>query len=153
MLSGILGDLGQLAAAAGNNTTEQGSQRDLMPGDIAAGLTRKPFVSRHHVWHDSVAGCHSSSQPPRGMSVSQKPDRPHRFAVRFQHGNENTLSDSPERCFMEILEPFVPSAKAGGRPETYPKREILNGTAIPGQNKSREMGRFSCPSAGMRPEW
>jgi hypothetical protein len=26
-----------------------------------------------------------------------------------------------------ILEPFIPSAKAGGRPETYPKREILNG--------------------------
>jgi putative transposase len=25
-----------------------------------------------------------------------------------------------------ILEPFIPSAKAGGRPETYPKREILN---------------------------
>lgn len=26
-----------------------------------------------------------------------------------------------------ILEPFIPSAKAGGRPETYPKREILTG--------------------------
>ena len=26
-----------------------------------------------------------------------------------------------------ILEPFLPSAKAGGRPETYPQREILNG--------------------------
>jgi putative transposase len=26
-----------------------------------------------------------------------------------------------------ILEPFIPLAKAGGRPETYPKREILNG--------------------------
>jgi putative transposase len=26
-----------------------------------------------------------------------------------------------------ILEPFIPSAKASERPETYPKREILNG--------------------------
>ena len=33
------------------------------------------------------------------------------------------LSDAQWR----ILEPFIPSAKAGGRPEPYPKREILNG--------------------------
>jgi putative transposase len=26
-----------------------------------------------------------------------------------------------------LLEPYVPKAKPGGRPETYPKREILNG--------------------------
>ena len=28
---------------------------------------------------------------------------------------------------LSILEPFVPSARAGGRPEAYSKREILNG--------------------------
>lgn len=27
----------------------------------------------------------------------------------------------------EILEPLVPQAKRGGRPESYPKREIVNG--------------------------
>lgn len=27
----------------------------------------------------------------------------------------------------ELLEPLVPSAKSGGRPEKYPKREIING--------------------------
>jgi putative transposase len=32
------------------------------------------------------------------------------------------LSDAP----WSILEPFIPSAKAGGRPETYPKRDLLN---------------------------
>ena len=26
-----------------------------------------------------------------------------------------------------LIEPYVPQAKAGGRPEQYPKREILNG--------------------------
>ena len=27
----------------------------------------------------------------------------------------------------ELVRPYVPEAKAGGRPEVYPKREILNG--------------------------
>jgi putative transposase len=27
----------------------------------------------------------------------------------------------------ELIKPLVPEAKPGGRPETYPKREILNG--------------------------
>jgi putative transposase len=27
----------------------------------------------------------------------------------------------------ELIQPLVPAAKPGGRPETYPKREILNG--------------------------
>jgi putative transposase len=27
----------------------------------------------------------------------------------------------------DLLQPLVPAAKPGGRPETYPKREILNG--------------------------
>jgi putative transposase len=27
----------------------------------------------------------------------------------------------------QILQPLLPEAKPGGRPETYPKREILNG--------------------------
>jgi transposase len=26
----------------------------------------------------------------------------------------------------QILEPFIPAAKPGGRPEAYPKREIVN---------------------------
>jgi transposase len=26
-----------------------------------------------------------------------------------------------------LIEPYVPQAKRGGRPEHYPKREILNG--------------------------
>jgi len=37
--------------------------------------------------------------------------------------NPTDLSDAP----WSLLEPLLPSAKAGGRPETYPKREILNG--------------------------
>jgi transposase len=27
----------------------------------------------------------------------------------------------------QILQPLIPEAKSGGRPVTYPKREILNG--------------------------
>jgi transposase len=38
----------------------------------------------------------------------------------------------------ELIKPYVPEAKPGGRPEVYPKREILNGIfdllrpAVPG---------------------
>jgi transposase len=28
-----------------------------------------------------------------------------------------------------LIEPYVPTAKPGGRPEKYPKREILNALA------------------------
>jgi transposase len=33
------------------------------------------------------------------------------------------LNDKP----WQILQPLLPEAKPGGRPATYPKREILNG--------------------------
>ena len=52
-----------------------------------------------------------------------------RVGLRYAFGMEPSkpyptdLSDAQ----WSLLEPFVPSAKAGGRPETYSKREILNG--------------------------
>jgi transposase len=55
------------------------------------------------------------------------------------------LSDAQWR----ILEAFIPSAKAGGRPETYPKREVLNGIfGYPFNAGQLERGCFYTKSSG-----
>jgi putative transposase len=45
------------------------------------------------------------------------------MVMKTRKPDPTDLSDAPWR----ILELFIPAAKAGGRPETDPKREILNG--------------------------